>query len=65
MNCRWATRAEQSRNRRTNIMITIDGETLCAQDWAVRNGLPIKAVHSRITKLRWDPVRAVTQPVKR
>lgn len=39
-NVRWATRAEQSRNRRVNIMLTFQGETLCGTDWARRLGVP-------------------------
>jgi hypothetical protein len=62
-NCRWATRAEQSRNRRTNIMITINGETRCATDWAIRFGITGKLATGRIRK-GWDPVKAVTTPVK-
>jgi hypothetical protein len=32
-NVRWATRAEQSRNHRNSVLITIGGETRCAKDW--------------------------------
>ncbi len=35
-NCKWATRREQCQNRSNNLMITIDGETLCATEWARR-----------------------------
>jgi len=35
-NCRWATIEEQARNRSNNILITINGETLCAAEWARR-----------------------------
>lgn len=38
-NCRWATRAEQSRNRRSNRFYTIDTERLCLSEWAARYGL--------------------------
>jgi hypothetical protein len=37
-NVRWATRAEQGRNRRNNVFVTFKGETLCLQDWARRIG---------------------------
>ena len=33
-NCRWATWAVQSRNKRTNNNITAFGETKCINDWA-------------------------------
>lgn len=32
-NCKWSTPKEQARNRRTNVLITIDGETKCLEDW--------------------------------
>lgn len=32
-NCKWATRKEQNRNKRTNIPITIDGKTMVFHDW--------------------------------
>jgi hypothetical protein len=34
INCRWATRKEQNRNRRTNVLLTFDGETHCVSEWA-------------------------------
>ena len=35
-NCRWATRAEQQKNMRTNRMLTLEGRTMCAAEWARR-----------------------------
>lgn len=35
-NVRWATRKQQSRNKRTTRLITYEGETLCVQDWSNR-----------------------------
>jgi hypothetical protein len=35
-NCRWATRAEQCRNQRSNHWVTWHGETLILEDWANR-----------------------------
>ena len=32
-NCRWATMTQQSRNKRNNIWITINGETKVLTDW--------------------------------
>jgi hypothetical protein len=32
-NCRWATMAEQCRNRRSNVHVTTWGETRILQDW--------------------------------
>ncbi len=38
-NCRWATRDEQSRNKRNTRLLTHDGETLCIGEWCRRLGL--------------------------
>jgi len=61
-NCRWATRAEQSRNQRSNLRITIGDETLPLADWAVRYGIKYATVHQRIRK-GWLPYFAVTTPL--
>ena len=49
-NCRWATRAEQARNRRTNKKITFNGVELCATDWSKRTGLHPTTITSRLKK---------------
>lgn len=33
-NCRWATRKEQQRNKRNNILLTHKGKTMCLGEWA-------------------------------
>jgi hypothetical protein len=33
-NCRWATRAQQNRNKRNNIRLTLNGRTMCLIEWA-------------------------------
>lgn len=38
-NCRWVTMKEQQRNRRDNVNITYNGETLCLSAWAERFGV--------------------------
>lgn len=49
-NCRWATKHEQSRNTRRNILITHDGTTLTLQDWAPRLGVSRSTIERRIAK---------------
>jgi hypothetical protein len=61
-NCRWATRAEQNRNRRDNRMLTFDGETMCLADWAKRKGMCKSALSGRLKKM---PVEdALRMPVR-
>lgn len=62
-NCIWATPKEQSRNTRRNIFITIDGDRRCVQDWDGVFGVGSGTIRSRL-RLGWDPVKAVTTPVK-
>jgi len=62
-NCRWATRAEQSRNRHTTIMVEYDGKTLSIQDWAERVGVPYEALRQRF-QYGWTPERALTTPLR-
>lgn len=60
-NCRWATRAEQSRNTSRNVMIRWNGVTKTATDWASETGLRVSAIYYRV-KHGWSPERALTTP---
>lgn len=60
-NVRWATAAEQARNRKSTILVTIGEETLCVADWCARSGLDKDTAYMRI-KRGWDPAAAVTFP---
>lgn len=63
-NCKWATREEQSRNRRTNKFVELDGERLCVTDAAIAHGLSPNVVVSRL-RIGWQLERALTTPVAR
>ena len=52
-NCRWATRKEQSINKRTNDNYTIDGITKCRAEWARYYGLTPQRVSARINRDKW------------
>lgn len=62
-NCRWATAAEQARNRRNNRMVTVGGVTLCMQDTADKFGIKMTTLRSRLN-LGWSPETAVSTPVR-
>lgn len=62
-NCRWATRREQNLNKRSNVLVSIDGETHPLSVWVERCGLKYTTVHRRITKYGWPPVTALTTPL--
>lgn len=47
-NCRWATRTQQSGNRRSNRKIELNGEILNITDWAHRGGISLSALRARL-----------------
>lgn len=47
-NCRWATRAEQSRNTRRNHLYTHNGRTQILTDWCAELGLNFHTVEYKI-----------------
>lgn len=63
-NCRWATKAEQNRNRSCCVEITHNGETRNITEWAAVSGLTPNALSMRL-RLGWDFSRAITQPLKK
>lgn len=62
-NCKWVTQKEQARNRRTNLRITYNGETLCIAEWAERYYLPYHVLVYRVHQ-NWDFEKALTTPVR-
>lgn len=46
-NCYWATVSQQSRNRRSNVLIEHNGRLLTLIDYAAEIGLPYSTVHQR------------------
>lgn len=63
-NCRWATFSEQARNRKSNHLITIKGQTKTLIEWCEIYKIPYKRVKSRINTSGWEPLRALTAPIK-
>lgn len=49
-NCRWATRTEQHRNKRSNKLITYKGTTKCLSEWAELLGIPRESIDSRLRR---------------
>lgn len=61
-NVRWATDKEQQRNRRVNLLMTIDGVTRCAAEWAEIASAPAHRIERRV-KAGWNHKDAVFAPV--
>lgn len=63
-NCRFADNRTQSRNKRSNTMISANGKTQCVSDWSKESGIPVNTIQGRLAR-GWNIEQAVTQPVKK
>jgi hypothetical protein len=61
-NCRWATRVEQGQNKRNNVLLTFDGETLTVAAWARKTGIDHSVIRARI-KYGWSAERILTESI--
>ena len=58
-NCRWATRAEQARNVRTNVLLCIDGVTATIAEWNEKqSAVSYGGIRARL-KRGWSDKEAV------
>ena len=60
-NCRWETRNEQSRNRRDNVWLVVNGARKTMTDWAQERNLPVTTLHFRLRR-GWTDEDAVLTP---
>lgn len=49
-NCRWATVADQNRNKRNNHIICIHGEKKCLSDWSRDLNIPKSTIINRLNR---------------
>lgn len=63
-NCRWATSQQQSRNRRSNVMLTAFGKTQCINDWRKVTGLSFTSMIDRIEK-GWSAEDVIATPKRK
>lgn len=64
VNCHWATEKEQQRNRRSNRILTLDGESKCISEWAEEYGISAQRIGQRL-KSGWSPDRAVRAEIQK
>jgi len=57
-NCRWVTRKENSRNKRNNKILTVNGESKCLSEWAEQVGISQDTIGMRISR-GWSDERAI------
>jgi hypothetical protein len=63
-NCRWETPAEQSNNRRNNVLLTVRGKTQNLTQWAAEVGTPSGRIRLRLIR-GWSHEEAIFTPTKR
>lgn len=57
-NCRWATRKEQARNRRSNRILALGGVEMPIAAWAEHLGMPAHRISTRLRR-GWSVERAL------
>lgn len=64
-NCKWATMQEQARNKRSNHILTVFGESKTVVEWSedARCEANLTALQKRLGS-GWSDIRAVTEPMK-
>lgn len=63
-NCYWTTASENSRNRRHNRRLTIDGKTLLVLEWSAISDVPYNTILARLDKWGFTPRHAVFKPLR-
>jgi hypothetical protein len=60
-NCRWLSMADQNRNCRDNVYLTVRGETKCLSEWARSSGISQQTLSRRMAK-GWTPETIISTP---
>ena len=61
-NCKWATPKEQANNRRSNRMLSFNGETHNIEGWCKITGLPRHIVDGRLAR-GWSAEKTLSTPI--
>lgn len=63
-NCHWATRKENARNKRNNVMLTLNGVSRCFAEWAEMFSMDVGCLQHR--KYRgWSDEKTLLTPVRK
>lgn len=62
-NCHWATRKDQARNRRSNVILEFQGRSQILDGWAKEIGIEAATIRRRLA-LGWTMEKALTSSVK-
>lgn len=62
-NCRWATKQEQARNRRSSRLLVIDGVEKTLAEWSEISGVPSSTIRMRINYRGGKVDKSILAPV--
>lgn len=62
-NCRWATATEQARNKRSNMLLTMNNVTMTLVEWSIKYGINESTLWSRLIKSGWGIDRAISEKI--
>ena len=62
-NCIWATRKEQARNTRKNVVLVFNNESHCLAEWSEITSIPVGTLQFRISH-GWPVSKALFEKVK-
>lgn len=62
-NCKWSTRSENARNKRSSVFLTFEGRTLTVVEWSEVTGIKKSILYNRLY-LHWTTERLLTQPTQ-
>ncbi len=60
-NCRWTTKKEQARNRRSSRILTANGKSQTIAAWSEESGLGASTIHTRLRR-GWTLEKALLKP---
>jgi hypothetical protein len=58
-NCKWSTKKEQARNRRSNRRIEYLGENLTLAEWVEKTGINQSTMYNRLFREKWPTGQAL------
>lgn len=64
-NCKWATRKEQARNRRSNHLYKYKGEIKCIYELAEKYNINVKTLQRRLLICKWSIEKSIETPVRK
>lgn len=64
-NCRWATKKEQTRNRRVSRKVEYKNQVVTLGEIADETGIPYAILKNRIFRYQWSIERALATPVRK